>query len=107
MASTQASGPSPTKSKSLKRKNSNMLRLLFGFSALLAGLGLIVLLAGVFTIAIAYPNLPAIDSLRDYRPKIPLRIFSAENVLIGEFGEERRTLEIGRASGRERVGQYV
>ncbi|HEV7856912.1 MAG TPA: transglycosylase domain-containing protein, partial [Herminiimonas sp.] len=46
----------------------------------------------VFTIAMAYPNLPALDSITDYRPKIPLRIFSADNVLIGEFGEERRTL---------------
>jgi len=65
---------------------------LLGFFGLLAGLGLVGILAVVFTVAIAYPNLPAIDSLRDYRPKIPLRIFSADNVLIGEFGEERRTL---------------
>ncbi len=40
----------------------------------------------------AYPNLPALDTLMDYRPKIPLRIFSADNVLIGEFGEERRSM---------------
>jgi len=46
----------------------------------------------VFALAMAYPNLPALDSLTDYRPKIPLRIFSADNVLIGEFGEERRNL---------------
>lgn len=45
-----------------------------------------------FMLAMAYPNLPAIDSLTDYRPKIPLRIFSADNVLIGEFGEERRNM---------------
>ena len=45
-----------------------------------------------FTLAMAYPNLPPLDSLTDYRPKIPLRIFSADNVLIGEFGEERRNL---------------
>jgi penicillin-binding protein 1A len=63
--------------------------------ALLGGiLGLAV--AGVliiaFALALAYPNLPALDSLTDYRPKIPLRIFTADNVLIGEFGEERRNL---------------
>ena len=45
-----------------------------------------------FMVAMAYPNLPALDSLTDYRPKIPLRIYSADNVLIGEFGEERRNL---------------
>jgi penicillin-binding protein 1A len=92
MASKQSSDKSTSKSKSLKPKNSATLRLLLGFFGLLAGLGLIGVLAVVFTVAIAYPNLPAIDSLRDYRPKIPLRIFSADNVLIGEFGEERRTL---------------
>jgi penicillin-binding protein 1A len=40
----------------------------------------------------AYPNLPELDTLTDYRPKMPLRIFTADNVLIGEFGEERRNL---------------
>ena len=30
--------------------------------------------------------------LTDYQPKIPLRIYSAEGVLIGEFGEERRAV---------------
>ena len=49
-------------------------------------------LAVAFMVAMAYPNLPALDSLTDYRPKIPLRIYSADNVLIGEFGEERRNL---------------
>ena len=28
--------------------------------------------------------------LTDYRPKVPLRVWSAEGRLIGEFGEERR-----------------
>ena len=40
----------------------------------------------------AYPNLPDISDLSDYRPKLPLRVFSSEGVLIGEFGEERRNL---------------
>lgn len=43
-------------------------------------------------LAVAYPNLPDISALADYRPKLPLRVFSSEGVLIGEFGEERRTL---------------
>ncbi len=51
-------------------------------------------LALVIAIALtmAYPNLPDISDLVDYRPKLPLRVYSAEGVLIGEFGEERRTL---------------
>jgi penicillin-binding protein 1A len=42
--------------------------------------------------AVAFPNLPDISALSDYRPKLPLRVFSAEGALIGEFGEERRRL---------------
>ena len=58
----------------------------------IVGLVLVGLLLVVFALAMAYPNLPALDTLTDYRPKMPLRIFSADNVLIGEFGEERRNL---------------
>ncbi len=43
-------------------------------------------------LAVAFPNLPDISDLSDYRPILPLRVFSAEGVLIGEFGEERRNL---------------
>ena len=43
-------------------------------------------------LAVAYPNLPDVSDLADYRPKLPLRVFSAEGTLIGEFGEERRNL---------------
>jgi penicillin-binding protein 1A len=50
-----------------------------------------VTIAGV-ALAVAYPNLPDISDLSDYRPKLPMRVFSAEGVLLGEFGEERRSL---------------
>jgi penicillin-binding protein 1A len=50
-----------------------------------------VALAGIFVV-LAYPQLPSLEVLTDYRPKIPLRIYSADGYLIGEFGEERRTL---------------
>ena len=55
----------------------------------LAGLAALLLLVGV-ALAVAYPNLPDIGSLADYRPKLPLRVYSADRVLLGEFGEERR-----------------
>ncbi|MES2353750.1 MAG: penicillin-binding protein 1A [Pseudomonadota bacterium] len=45
-----------------------------------------------FTLALIYPTLPSLDALTDYRPKIPLRIYSADNILVGEFGEERRAV---------------
>ena len=37
------------------------------------------------------PQLPDIESLKEVRFQIPLRIYSADNKLIGEFGEKRRT----------------
>jgi len=40
----------------------------------------------------AYPNLPDVSDLANYRPKLPLRVFSVEGALLGEFGEERRNL---------------
>ena len=42
-------------------------------------------------LSFAYPNLPPIDSLTDYQPKLPLRMFSSDGMLLAEFGEERRT----------------
>ena len=49
----------------------------------------LLLLVGV-ALAVAYPNLPELTDLSDYRPKLPLRVYSSDDVLIGEFGEERR-----------------
>jgi penicillin-binding protein 1A len=56
--------------------------------ALAGGLAL-TLVIGV-ALAVAYPQLPEIASLTDYRPKLPMRVFSSDGVLLGEFGEERR-----------------
>jgi penicillin-binding protein 1A len=65
-------------------------------TALLVGLLLacvLVLALGVgIALAVAYPNLPDVADLADYRPKLPLRVFTADGQLIGEFGEERRNL---------------
>ena len=67
-------------------------RIGLGSLALLLGLGLTGALVAAFALTMAYPNLPPLDTLTDYRPKIPLRIFTADNVLLGEFGEERRNV---------------
>ena len=65
------------------------LAVLMGLGA--AGLTSLLILVAI-TMALAYPNLPDISDLEDYHPKLPLRVFSAEGDLIGEFGEEHRTL---------------
>ncbi len=51
-----------------------------------------ILIVVAIALAVAFPNLPDISDLSDYRPKLPLRVFSAEGDLIGEFGDERRHL---------------
>jgi penicillin-binding protein 1A len=58
---------------------------------LLAGVAAVLLFVAV-ALSVAYPNLPDISDLSDYRPKLPLRVYSADGVVIGEFGEERRSL---------------
>ena len=60
--------------------------------ALLAGIAAIGACAVGLVFVLAWPNLPSLDVLTDYQPKIPLRVYSAEGVLIGEFGEERRAV---------------
>ena len=55
-----------------------------------AGLSLLLLVA--VALVMAYPQLPDISDLADYRPKLSMRVFSAEGKVIGEFGEERRKL---------------
>ena len=56
-----------------------------------AGLVSLMLLVGI-ALAMAYPQLPDISELADYRPKLSMRVFSVEGKVIGEFGEERRKL---------------
>jgi penicillin-binding protein 1A len=64
---------------------------LWGLGLLVACLLSILLVVGV-AMVVAYPNLPDISDLADYKPKLPLRIFTADGQLMGEFGEERRNL---------------
>ena len=58
---------------------------------LAAGLFCLLMVVGVAMVT-AYPNLPDISDLADYKPKLPLRVFTADGQLMGEFGEERRNL---------------
>ncbi len=60
---------------------------LFGLAA--AG-GVAAALGIAFVLAVAFPNLPSVGELANYRPKLPLRVYSADKVLMAEFGEERR-----------------
>ncbi|WP_244847378.1 penicillin-binding protein 1A [Caballeronia sp. SL2Y3] len=67
-------------------------RLFLGF---LVSVFALIVCAGLvlgYALVVAMPNLPSLEALTDYRPKVPLRIYTADHVLIGEFGEERRSV---------------
>jgi penicillin-binding protein 1A len=67
-----------------------LLRLVLGLFGLVGAAVVAALLVAGIALAVSFPNLPEISSLTDYRPKLPMRVFSADGVLLGEFGEERR-----------------
>jgi len=56
-----------------------------------AGVAGVLITVGI-ALAVAYPNLPEVADFADYRPKLPLRVLTADGKLMGEFGEERRNL---------------
>ena len=58
-------------------------------SAALAVAAAGVLLAG-FAAVVSLRQLPSVESLKDYRPDVPLRVYTSDNVLIGEFGTQHR-----------------
>ncbi|OAM52178.1 penicillin-binding protein [Methylovorus sp. MM2] len=52
--------------------------------------GLVVAALVGLAATLIYPELPSLEVLTDYRPKVPLRVYSEDGYLLGEFGEERR-----------------
>ncbi|WP_295549822.1 penicillin-binding protein 1A [uncultured Pseudacidovorax sp.] len=96
--SSRAPAPAPRDDKAAKRPHATPAWLRWPLRILLWLLGLAgaavacALMVGAVALAVAYPNLPDVSDLADYRPKLPLRVFSAEGIQIGEFGEERRNL---------------
>ena len=58
--------------------------------ALIVSLGLVGTALAGLAAALIYPNLPPLEALTDYKPKLPLRVYTADGALVGEFGEERR-----------------
>ena len=54
----------------------------------LVSMGITAGLSGIYLLL--SPNLPAIDSLKEVELQTPLRVYSIDDKLIGEFGEKRR-----------------
>lgn len=66
------------------------LTLLKWLAATVALMALVVMSILAYMFLVLAPDLPPLDAVTDYKPKIPLRVYTADNVLIGEFGEEHR-----------------
>ena len=93
--------PTPTESSTPNqpqpaKTGSNLGSLLASFFLWAFGLATAAGVAGLLLVALAlamaYPQLPDVSDLSDYRPKLSMRIYSVEGKQIGEFGEERRNL---------------
>jgi len=85
--------PAPTEQNNATAPRLRWWLRLAAWAAGLAGAAaLCAMLVLSLALALAWPNLPSIDSLTDYRPKVPMRVYTADGFLIGEFGEERRNI---------------
>jgi penicillin-binding protein 1A len=90
-STTSPETPNVTPSEE-KKPRSRAMHIFLQTLLVIFGLGLTGLLVLAFALTMAYPNLPEIDAITSYRPKMPLRVYSADNMLIAEFGEERRNV---------------
>ena len=75
-----------------QRLGSRLIGFFLKLAILSAGLALCGALLFSMALALAWPNVPELTAMTDYRPRVPLRIFTADKVMIGEFGEERRNV---------------
>ncbi len=58
---------------------------------ILAGTGVFLIILAALTITLfVVPNLPAIESLKDVRFQVPLRVYTRDQKLVAEFGEKKR-----------------
>ena len=56
------------------------------------GLVAIGILTALLAAVLTADRLPSLAVLTDYRPKVPMHVYTADGLLIGEFGEERRSV---------------
>ena len=56
-----------------------------------AGAGVCAAVLLGLALALAWPSLPDLHAMTDYRPRVPLRIYTADKVLIGEYVKNTAT----------------
>ncbi len=83
--------PKPERKPSSRRRPLILTLFLWFFGLIAFGAVVTALIVG-YALVVMEPNLPSLDAITDYRPKVPLRVYTSDHVLIGEFGEERRRI---------------
>src|ERR1700693_2745749 len=89
---TPRRGAAQSRSGSSSGKQRRKPRLLLIFGGLILAGALMVGLLAAYAVIFMKPRLPSLDAITNYQPKVPVRIYSADHVLMGEFGEEKRSL---------------
>jgi penicillin-binding protein 1A len=78
------------------------------FNWILRG-ALAAILLGAIVVSITYlviaPDLPDVETLRDVRLQVPLRVYSEDGRLISVFGEKRR-IPYRRCAGSAQTGVH-
>ena len=67
------------------------IRVIYIAIALLIAIGAITSIAAIGAYYYVAPSLPAVESLKDVRLQVPLRVYTRDGRLLAEFGEMRRT----------------
>ncbi|MFM2329121.1 MAG: hypothetical protein RLZZ494_1224 [Pseudomonadota bacterium] len=65
-------------------------RWIVGLASVLVGLALVLTMVIAVAVARYYPELPELDRVTEYQPRLPLQVFTSDGVEIAQFGSERR-----------------
>ena len=66
-------------------------RRVFSFTLIaVSNLFMMALATGVIVVLLLLPGLPEIETIKSLQLKVPLRIYSSDGLLMGEFGDQRR-----------------
>ncbi len=65
-------------------------KILTSVIGLIVGLGLFGVGLLAIAVMVTYPKLPTLDAVTHYQPKMPLIIYSSDEKILGQYGEERR-----------------
>lgn len=60
--------------------------------AIFTGFIILIISLVLLSVALIYPKLPSLDTLTNYQPKVPMRVYTSDGALLAEFGAEHRAI---------------